>query len=402
MPKYKYSGVDEDGKRRRGTIAAVIVDDARLQLAERGLTSLSVRESPDFWKIQVTKPKVKRQEIIHFSRQLAAFVRAGVPILDAIDTLQDESGNKKLNQVLAGVDEGLRKGETFSAAIARHPDVFPSFYVAVLRSAELTGRLDTVLDQLAIYLDRDEKSRRKIRSALTYPAIVLSLALVAVLVIVSFVLPRFKTFFSEFDAKLPLVTRILLSITDFLSSSGIFLLAGSIAVVGGLVLFTRTERGRWHRDQLILRTPIIGGIVRYNTIERFCRIASSMLTAGVPAPDGMAVAAGSMGNVVYQSAIDDVRDAMMRGEGMAAPIARTGVFPGVACQMIRVGEETGTLDAQLEAAAVYFGGEAEYRMEKFTSLLEPTVVVVVGIVVGFVALALVSAMYGIYNQVQIQ
>jgi len=402
MPKFKYAGVDEGGRRRRGTIDAVIVDDARLQLAERGFTRLTVEESAEFWKFSgVRKKKVKRQEVVHFSRQLAAFVRAGVPILDSIETLQQESGNDRLNAVLVDVDEGLRKGETFSAAIARHPDVFPNYYIAVLRSAELTGQLDSVLEQLATYIERDEKAKRKIRSALTYPAVVLSLALVAVIVLVSFVLPRFEKFFQEFHARLPLVTRMLISITDFFTNYGVYLLAALVGAIALGIASSRTTRGRWRRDKLILRLPVIGGIIRYSTIERFCRIVASTVRAGVPVPDAMAVSATSMGNVVFEQAVDDVRDAMMRGDGMAGPIARTGMFPGVAVQMIRVGEETGTLDEQLEAAAVYFGGEAEYRMEKFTNLLEPTVIVVVGVVVGFVALALVSAMYGIYNQVNV-
>src|SRR5262249_47046616 len=250
MPKFKYAGVDEGGRRRRGTIDAVIVDDARLQLAERGYSRLTVEESTDFWKFSgVRKTKVKRQEVIHFSRQLAAFVRAGVPILDAIETLHQESGNAKLNAVLTDVDEGLRKGETFSAAIARHPDVFPNYYIAVLRSAELTGQLDSVLEQLATYIERDEKAKRKIRSALTYPAVVLSLALVAVIVLVSFVLPRFEKFFDEFHARLPLVTRMLISITDFLTNYGVFLLAALIGAGAIGLAYSRTAAGRLRRDK---------------------------------------------------------------------------------------------------------------------------------------------------------
>jgi type IV pilus assembly protein PilC len=403
MPKFKYAGVDEGGKRRRGTIDAVIVDDARIQLSDRGLRSLEVSESAQFWKFQgVSKAKVKRTELIHFSRQLAAFVRAGVPILDAIDTLAGESHNAKMSEVLEDVDEGLRKGEMFSAAIGRHPDVFPNFYVAILKSAELTGQLDTVLDQLAVYLQRDESTRRKIRSALTYPMVVIVLAIIAVTVLTIFVLPHFEKFFQQFDAKLPLATRILIGITDFLTTYGVFLLAALVIAVVLSMLYFRTVGGRRHRDRLVLRMPILGSVVEYSLVERFCRILSATVRAGVPAPEAMAVASASVGNVVYQAAIDDAREAMMQGEGMAAPIARSGVFPGIACQMIRVGEETGTLDEQLETAASYFGEEAEYRMERFTNMLEPTVIIVVGVIVGFVAVALVSAMYGIYNQVQIQ
>src|SRR5262249_12706175 len=162
-------------------------------------------------------------------------------------------------------------------------------------------------------------------------------------VLVSFVLPRFEKFFKEFDAKLPLVTRILISITDFFTDYGVYLLAGLALAIALLVLYSRTRQGRWRLDRLALRLPIVGGI------ERFCRIVASTVRAGVPVPDSMSVAATSTGNSVYEQAVDDVREAMIRGEGMADPITRTGVFPGVACQMIRVGEETGTLDEQLEA-----------------------------------------------------
>jgi type IV pilus assembly protein PilC len=402
MPKYKFAGVDEGGKRRRGTIDAVIVDDARLQLAERGLTGLTVEESASFWQFQLTKPKVKRHELIHFSRQLAAFVRAGVPILDAIETLRVESPNKKLAQVLDDVDEGLRKGETFSGAIARHGDVFPSFYVAILRSAELTGQLDVVLDQLAIYLERDEATKRKIRAALTYPAVVLGVALVAVVILVVVALPKFEDFFAEFDAELPLTTRMLLNTADWLANYGVFLAVGLAAFVCLLLLYFRSTGGRLRRDRMVLRLPVIGGVVQYTIVERFCRIVSAMVRGGVPAPESMAVAADTLNNVVYRQGVEDIRDAMMRGEGMSAPLTRSGLFPGIACQMIRVGEETGTLDEQLNTAAEYFGGEAEYRMGRLTDLLEPAVILVVGFVVGFVAIALVQAMYGIYDQVQVQ
>jgi type IV pilus assembly protein PilC len=401
MPKYKYAGVDESGKKRRGTVDAVLVDDARIQLAERGLRSLEVKETQPFWTFEVKKSKVKRIELIHFSRQLAAFVRAGVPILDAIETLRSESHNKMMRKVLDDVDEALRKGETFSGAIARHPEVFPSFYTAILRSAELTGQLDTVLDQLSVYLERDDATRRKIKSALTYPIVVICIAIVAVIVLVVFALPHFKTFFDSFDAKLPLVTRILLAITDFLTEYGLILIAAVALIVALNVLFFRTVRGRHIRDRMALRMPVLGGIIQYTMVERFCRIVGAMVRAGVPAPEGMAVAAGSLSNVVYQEAIEDVRDAMMQGEGMAAPISRTGMFPGVAVQMIRVGEETGTLDAQLDTCAKYFGDEAEFRTERLTNMLEPMVIVFVGVIVGFVAIALVSAMYGIYDQVQV-
>ena len=401
MPKFKYSAVTSDGQSVTGLLEADHPNDVRVKLAEKGVFTQSIKARPGLLKMELTPQRVPRVEIMNFSRQLSAFVRAGIPIIDAIETLRTDLKNERLRKVLAEVAESLRGGETLSNAIAAHPQVFPNFYITILRSAELTGHVDAVLDQLASYIERDESAKRKIKAALTYPSVVLVLAIVSVLIIVTMALPRFRTFFASLNAKLPLPTRVLLAMTDFLSNYW-WALLGGFGVVGlAMFTFLRTERGKRSRDSFLLRAPVFGDLVRFSVIERFCRILASLVKAGVQIPDAMAVATGATNNRIYVEKLTEARDAMIRGEGMSGPITATGLFPGGVCQMVRVGEDTGTLDNQLDTAASFYGKEVEYKLEKLTSLFEPLIIVVVGVIVGFVAIALVSALYGIFNQVKL-
>jgi type IV pilus assembly protein PilC len=350
-------------------------------------------------QIDVFGSSVKREEIMHLSRQLGAFVRAGLPLVEAVRILGQEASNTALKRMMSEVEEGLRRGERLSDCLDRHPKTFPEFYRGILRSAELTGKLDEVLEQLAKYLERDMEARRKIKAALIYPAMIALMSLGTVIVLSTFVLPRFKSFFANLHAKLPLPTRMLLAITGFFTHWWWAVLAGLVLVllVGALVL--RTRGGRLARDRLMLRLPLIGQTVRYALVERFCRVLSSMASAGVALPEALRVATESLRNLVFMRSLATVGDAMLRGEGLARPLAATRLFPGTAAQMIRVGEETGSLDHQLEVVARYYETELDYKLKKLTSLFEPAVIIVMGVVVGFVALALISAMYGIFNSV---
>jgi type IV pilus assembly protein PilC len=401
MPKFKYAAVTSDGQSVSGLLEADHVNDVRVRLAEKGIFAQAIKERPGLMKLELTPKRVPRVELMNFSRQLAAFVRAGIPIIDAIETLRADLKNERLRKVLAEIAESLRSGETLSNAIAAHSDVFPGFYITILRSAELTGHVDSVLDQLADYIERDENARRKIKSALTYPLIVFALAILSVLIIVTVALPKFKTFFASLNAKLPLPTRILLGMTNFLSNYWWALVAGIVVLLLGLFAALRTEAGKRKRDQMLLKLPVFGDLVRFTIIERFCRILASLVRAGVQIPDAMAVALGATNNRIYVEKLTGARDAMIRGEGMSGPITATGMFPAGVCQMVRVGEDTGTLDNQLDTAAKFYGKEVEYKLDKLTALFEPLIIVVVGVIVGFVAVALVSALYGIFNQVKL-
>jgi type IV pilus assembly protein PilC len=351
---------------------------------------------------EITQKKVKRRNLMHFSRQLAVFVRAGVPMLDAIEAITEEMDDKVFLKALTDIRERLRSGETFAAAAAAHPEVFPEVYASILATAEYTGHLDDSLDRIALYIERDLEARRKVKEALFYPTIVFALSIVVVVILTVWVIPKFETFFKSFNAKLPLPTRILLSVAHFFSSWW-FLLVGGLVLIGLLVLATlNSEKGRERVDALVLKVPMLGDLVHHAILERFCRILSAMVLSGVPLPEALVVTATATNNAVFKKGLAKAREGMMRGEGLAAPMAESNLFPASARQMFKVGESTGTLDDQLEVAATYFDRELDYKLKRFTSLFEPAVILFAGLIVGFVAIALVSAMYGIYRQVHIQ
>jgi type IV pilus assembly protein PilC len=227
------------------------------------------------------------------------------------------------------------------------------------------------------------------------------MSMVTVVVLAVYVLPKFQDFFADLDAKLPLPTRILMGITSFLGSYW-STLGGGIAGVALLAfLITRTRRGKYARDAMLLKVPVLGDTIQYALVERFCRVLGSMVSAGVNLTDGLAVTTEALRNRVYVKRLGEVTEQVLEGQGVAGPLARTGLFPGTATSMLRVGEDTGSLDTQLEVTAQYYETELGYKIAKLTALFEPIVIIVMGLIVGFVAIALVSAMYGIFRQVHV-
>ncbi|EYT82694.1 type II secretion system F family protein [Streptomyces andamanensis] len=402
MATFKYVAVGPDGKRATGVLKGSSVDGVTDSLTRQGYDVTSVRAAGrNLLQLELTAAKADLVELSNFSRQMAAFIKAGVPLLDALEIIRAETKDKKLGAVLVDVMDSLRFGESFAAAMAAHTAALPPFYVSVLRSAEATGELDVVMAQLARYIERDVEGRRSIRSALTYPVLVMGLAVGVVLVLVLFVLPRFKVFFESFHAELPLTTRLLLGFTDFVTAWYPVVLGVLVVLGAALIAGLRTERGRVLRDRFLLALPVVGDVVRFMAIERFCRILTSMIKAGVPIPEALGLAASGANNLVYERSIGTARKEMLEGGGISRPIARTKLFPGAVTQMMRVGEETGTLDDQLENVSDFYEKELQHKLKRLTSLFEPTIVIMVGVVVGFVAVALISAIYGVYNQVDV-
>lgn len=401
MHRYAYVGTTIAGAEVKGVERAGSRGDAEIALYERELRNLRVTEKKHLLAYEISGPRIKREHVMHLSRQIGAFLRAGLPILDAVHSIGAESENSSLRRMMHEIEDGLRSGERFSDTLERFPKVFPAYYRGIVRSAELTGELDIALSRLALYLERDLEARRRIKAALIYPTVIAAMSVVTVLVLSIYVLPKFEVFFENLDAELPLPTRILLGFTDYLGQWWWAILAGLAiaALVSWLLL--RFHRVKYARDTMVLRLPVLGETIRFMLVERFCRVLASLVSAGVNLPEAMAVATDSMRNRVFVKRLNGVTEQMLEGQGLAAPLARTQLFPGTATQMLRVGEETGTLDHQLEMTAQYYEVELDYKIKKVTALFEPAVIVVMGLIVGFVAVALVSAMYGVFDQVEI-
>ncbi len=399
MPTFKYTALNQAGDAVSGSIKADSAITAREDLTTQQLRVTALEDKPSWTQIEITKARIKPQQLMYLSRQLAAFVQAGIPLLDAIRELSNGIDKRAVSRVLAEIHHDLRSGMTLQAAFARHPRDFPAYYLGILGAAESTGRLDVILLQLADYIERDVNARRTLRSALMYPSIVLVMAIVTIAVLSTFVLPAFTAIFESQGSQLPLPTRMLLGFSNFWSQWWwlIALLVLLIVVIGFTV--TRFRVGRKFRDQVLIRVPVIGTLVRSTMIERFLRILSATVNAGVPIPEAMRVSTEAVTNLVFQDALRIARDQLIIGEGLAEPMAQTGLFPGMATQMFRVGELTGELDALLEVAADYYSTELAYKINRLTILVEPTITIVVGIFVGFVAVALVSAIFGVYDTI---
>jgi type IV pilus assembly protein PilC len=395
MAVFKYTAVTPEGQQVKASIESVSLTAAENDLIRQNLQVVKIRERKGFAEIEVSPERVPRTEIMHFSRQIAAFVRTGIPIIDAVRVAEDGTDSKRFKGILADVREQLEGGVPFSEALATHATVFPPYYLGILRSAELTGQLDTVLDQLSLYIERDLEARSAIKSALTYPLVVMGMSIVTMVVLVAFVLPRFVEFFEELDADLPLPTRMLLGVSDVFSTWW-WLIAIIIVALGvGYYVLGKSDGGRRAKAKFFMSLPVVGIIVRYAAVERFCRIVAAMMRAGVPLPDAMNSAIESTNNQVFTDRLRIARGEMLEGDGMADPLERTGLLPAAAVQMIRVGEETGTLDQQMESAATFYSRELEIKLKRLTTLFEPAVILFMGLIVGFVAVALISAMYGV-------
>ena len=349
---------------------------------------------------EVVPQRVGGKELMQLSRQLAAFLRAGIPILTGLDLLARDTTNRTLQRTLEAVAEQLREGSPVGDALDQHPKVFPRAYRSMVRSAELTGNLDSVLDRLTIYVEREVDARRRISSAMTYPAVIVVLSIAVSTLLVTFVLPKFRVFFASFNQELPLPTRMLLAISDGLRSWWWAILIGVVAAVVAMAAYLRTENGKYARDRVLARLPVLGRAVRYSIVERFARVLSAMLKAGVPLGEAMDVAGAATNSRPAMKSLAGAREQMLSGEGISGPLADTGLFPAAAVQMMRVGEDTGSLDDQLDVLADFYERELDEKVKQLTALMEPAVLLVMGGLVGFVALALVSAMYDIYGKVR--
>jgi type IV pilus assembly protein PilC len=321
---------------------------------------------------------------------------------EALDNLRIDAKNKRFKEVLGDVLDRVIGGRSVTESLNMHADIFPSYFMALLSSAELTGRMDEAFTQLHGYIRRDIELTRAVRKALIYPVILLVVALIVVLIIVVFAIPRFAEFFEGFDAELPLPTRMLMAVANFVGSpagliTGLVLLGLAI----GAAVYVRTLPGRRNLHALQLKLPMISTIVTYSSTERFTRVLAALLDAGVPLTEALPTSIDSANNLIYKERLTGAMDGVLIGEGFADPLASTELFPSTVIQMVRVGERTGELSDQLNNAAGFYEEELEYSVEKLTAWFEPAMMVFIGLVVGFVALAMVSAMYGIYNQVDL-
>jgi type IV pilus assembly protein PilC len=307
--------------------------------------------------------------------------------------LGEEASSKALQKALQEVSEDVQEGETLSNAMKKQSQIFPSIYSRMIEIGERMGNMESVLRQVSTYMEKREALTRKLRGAMAYPTFIISLVVLVMFLMITFTLPGIMELFGDFDMELPTPTLILLAITNFSTAYRTHMLVGAVLVVVGIVLYLRTSIGQRHRDILLLKIPLIGAINIQSNVSQLCHTMSILLKAGLPMSEIMNLIVDTMGNVILKAAFDRVRTEMLQGQGLSKPIRQEKVFPSLLAQMVRVGEETGTLDTNLETLAVFYEEEADRKIDALTSMIEPLLMVFVGVMVGFLAVSVIMPMY---------
>lgn len=408
MPKKNETGIksfvalveDDRGHQRRERVEARDRVSARVALAEKSLRIIELEERKSWTEIEFGA-SVPDGQILQFTRQMSAFISAGISVTKALELLAATAKHKRLKSVIEMLHKDISEGESLGTAIRSQGKVFPAYYSAILQSSERSGDMTAAFETLAAYIERDLGSKRAVRSALYYPAILVFIGVAAVFLLTTVVLPRFQVFFASLDAQLPVTTRILLATSSFFATAWLYIILALILAVILVIAAGKVSRGKYIIDAFLLRIPIIGSVLDLIALERFARVLGTLSIAGVPLPDSLDLAAKVVGNSVYSTAVREVRRGVINGQGLSSPMEDTGAFPEAMVQIVRVGEETGRLSQQLEQSSLMYSKEVDYRLKNLTTLLEPLVLLIVGGGVGFVAIALVSAMYGIYNAGQL-
>ncbi|HRT21750.1 MAG TPA: type II secretion system F family protein [Candidatus Hydrogenedentes bacterium] len=398
MPTFTYTARTRDGKRQKGTMTAESRQALTQMLAAKGLIVENAAEAGKTVKPSVAsanaRRKVKSTDLLVFTRQLATIVSSGLPLLQGLDILAEQSEDPNFSAVILACAQDVENGESFSNAIGKFPRAFPDLYVSMVRAGEAGGDLDGVLLQLADYMEASEELRRRIKSAMTYPVVAFSMILLIAIGLIVWVVPQFATIFASFGTPdkpvpLPAPTLILIKISDTLGSwVGLAVLGAVIAVVFAVRAYGRTPSGRYNLDVLKLRLPIFGILLRKVAISRFTRTLSTLTRSGVAILHALEIAERTAGNEVFARVVKNAGDSVRNGETLAEPLARSEQFPPMVTRMIGVGEKTGALEGMLLKIAEFYDSEVKAMVDSMTSLIEPILIMFMGIVVGGIVVAL--------------
>ena len=402
MP-YRYVAYTKTGERVQGTIDAASEGMAEEALWQSDYIIVSlkpVRPRPGLAELMPTFFGVKTRDLIVFSRQLATLIESGITILSGLQMLEEQITNRALKTALMEVVGDIQEGESLSEALKKHPQVFPTIYIRMIDVGERMGNIEGVLRQLATYMEKREALTRRVRGAMAYPAFIILLAIGVVFIMMTFTLPGIMGLFGEFEAELPTATRILIAITNFITIHRSRILAAAVSAVTLASLYTRTPIGRRQRDLLLLKIPVIGSINTQSNISRLCHTMSILLRAGLPIAEIMDLIVQTTGNVIFREALERVRTEMLQGHGLSRRMSQDKVFPTLLGQMVRVGEETGTLDSNLETLALFYEEEADRKISALTGMMEPALMLFVGGLVGFLAISVIMPMYSLMSTVR--
>ncbi len=401
MPVFQYEARDATGQLRKDTIEAQNVRMATQRLQEQKMTVIHIKEKSGgagetsvlAWLDKMKK--VNEQALTVFSRQFATMINAGLAMVRCLDILSEQTEDKKLQATLVQVRRDVEGGSTLSNALAKHPSVFSTLYISMVKAGEMGGVLDEVLERLAGFMEKDFGLKKKVKSALTYPVVILVMALGIVFFLVTYILPTFVQLFEGMSLQLPLPTKILIGITKGARNPYVMGPVLVLTVLGfvGLNRYIQTPVGKKQYDLLKLNIPVFGLLNKKVAISRFCRTLGTLLSSGVPIMQSLEIVGKASGNEIIAMTVTKIRESIREGESIASPLGASGMFPPMVTQMVAVGEETGNLDAMLGKISDFYDTEVEYLLASLTSMLEPIMIVGMGGIVGFIVISVFLPLY---------
>ena len=400
MPMFEYTARSHTGQIQKGQLDVSNKDDVSAYLKKNRLILVSAREAPKQIKFSMGGPRVKTRDIVIFTRQFATMINAGLPLVQSLNILASQTENKTLADVTKAVVYDVESGNTLADAFSKHPKAFSGLYVNMVAAGEAGGILDTILLRLATFLEKNDALVRKVKGAMIYPGVIISVAAIAICILLVFVIPTFQTMFSSAGLELPLPTRVVIGMSDFLIGYWWAILAAVGGAVFALKSYYATAAGRLQIDALMLKAPVLGDVIRKSAVSRFTRTLGTLVSSGVSILEGLEITAKTAGNQVVHNAVMESRQSIAGGETIAAPLERSKVFPPMVISMIAVGEQTGGLDEMLSKIADFYDEEVDVAVSALLSLMEPAMIVGLGVIVGGMVIAMYLPIFDMMNAVQ--
>jgi len=391
MPVFKWEGKNKKNEVQKGELDAASEASVRAHLQRIRITPTKIKVKPKdlFENVEFLKPRVKQEDIIVLSRQFSTMIDAGLPIIQCLDILVTQQENVTFKKILKSLKESVEGGNTLAESLKKFPKEFDSLYVNMVAAGEAGGILDVILRRLSVYLEKAARLKKQIKSAMVYPLITLAIATIVVIVILVFVIPVFQEMFADFGKELPVPTQLVVNASEVVKTKIHYLIGAFILFVIAYKRFYGTPKGRTFMDDLFLKLPVVGILIRKVAVAKFTRTMGTMMASGVAILDALDIVAKTAGNTTVEKAIYNVRSGISEGRTMADPLSESGVFPSMVCSMIAVGESTGALDAMLEKIADFYEEEVDQAVENLTSAIEPLMMVFMGALIG----GLVVSMY---------
>ena len=401
MAEFAYEAKSKTGEVLKGVMEADNADAVESRLRAQKLDVVKVKRKMKDIQINIGSP-VSEKELVVFVRQFATMIDAGLPLVQCLDILSTQGENKQFGKILVDIKGHVERGGNFSEALTRHPKVFDALFVNLVHAGEMGGILDTILQRLAVYIEKRVKLKRQVRGALVYPIGVLCVCAIVIFVMLTWVIPAFQGMFAEFggEDQLPGLTKMVINISEGFVGNILWIILGIGAIVFAFTASYRNPRGKefWHK--FMLSVPILGPVMRKIAVARFTRTLGTLLSAGVPILDAMDIVAKASGNVIVEKAIDQTSEKIREGRNMSEPLMATGVFPPMVVQMIGVGEETGALDNMLNKIADFYEDEVDVAVSAMTAMLEPIMMVFIGGIVGTILIAMYMPIFDIAGKVK--